>query len=278
MIGIRLEGRLGNQLFQYAFVYATAKKLSTKFYIDSSIDFFRLPMYFELSKTNYLDLELSIFSVKGYKNIFSYHLKKVYYLLIPKIFSLHTIQVENLVPPEQELDKIKNFNFYLGFFQSEKYFSEKSKEIKELFKIKNSYKKQFLYIKNNLPKNRTQVVVHVRRGDYVGLGLTLPLEYFHQTIKKVQEENTFFIFLSDDPNFVNIEFDYIDQKYISKHSEIIDFQFIMNADICILSNSSFSWWGAYLNNKQPKIFAPKNWLGIDTELPNSIIPDSWTKV
>ena len=71
MIAVRLEGRLGNQLFQYAFIYAAARKLNTSFYLDKSIEKFLLPQYFEVKNDFIRVLDNNIFSVTGYKNIFS---------------------------------------------------------------------------------------------------------------------------------------------------------------------------------------------------------------
>jgi len=97
-------------------------------------------------------------------------------------------------------------------------------------------------------------------------------------LKKLTIENPYYIFISDDLSYIEEEFDYLKEKYISKHNDIIDFQFLLNADICILSNSSFSWWGAYLNNKKATVFAPKFWLGKKSELPKHIIPEGWHKL
>ncbi len=101
--------------------------------------------------------------------------------------------------------------------------------------------------------------------------------YFHKAIESINNDRNYFIFVSDEPDTIENEFSYIKNKYISDNDEIIDFQFIIHADICILSNSSFSWWGAYLNIKQPKIIAPRYWLGRadNKELPVNVIPDSW---
>jgi len=79
MIAVRLEGRLGNQLFQYAFTFASAQKLNTKFYLDKSIDNFLLPQYFEVKEDFLQGLDKKIFSIQGYKNIFKVHLKRAVY-------------------------------------------------------------------------------------------------------------------------------------------------------------------------------------------------------
>ena len=65
---------------------------------------------------------------------------------------------------------------------------------------------------------------------------------------------------------------YKNAKYVHE-SEIVDFQLLMNADICVISNSTFAWWGAYLNRKVHKmVMAPKYFLGFHDgkEFPNGI--------
>jgi hypothetical protein len=55
---------------------------------------------------------------------------------------------------------------------------------------------------------------------------------------------------------------------------------LVNADICILSNSTFGWWGAYLNPKKPEIIASKYWLGRaqKKEYPTNVVPDHWQQM
>jgi hypothetical protein len=122
-------------------------------------------------------------------------------------------------------------------------------------------------------------VIHIRRSDYVDLNISLPVSYYKRAIEAIDDTDITYIFISDDPAFVETEFDYIPNKYISTHNEIIDLQFLINADICILSNSSFSWWGAWLNNKACKtVIAPELWLGQHSgqEYPNGVIQPEWT--
>ena len=62
---------------------------------------------------------------------------------------------------------------------------------------------------------------------------------------------------------------------------IIDFQLLLNADVAIIANSTFSWWAAYLNPNIQKVFLPRDWLGfrINKLLPPGIfnrLPSHWT--
>ena len=80
---------------------------------------------------------------------------------------------------------------------------------------------------------------------------------------------------------MKIEFNNVKNAHYSENSVISDLQFIINADICILSCSTFSWWGAWLNEKKTKtIFVPKNFLGfkVNKEFPVKMIPESWNKI
>ncbi|WP_343523797.1 alpha-1,2-fucosyltransferase [Pedobacter sp.] len=276
MITVHLQGRLGNQLFQYAFIYAAAKTLKTNFYIDKQTESFILPKYFNLKEEFTAPFDL-LFNINGYKNLFSFRLKKFFYRMLRMIFNLRKISFDNESDPLSNLLELRNQTIYEGFFQSAYYFTNIEKEIESLFELKQEFKSEFQQVVEKFPANKTIVAVHIRKGDYIDLGWNLPIEYYHQIIKELPVESSYFIFLSDQPKDIANEFNYIPNKYISHHEEIIDFQFLLNADICILANSSFSWWGAYLNKKKTKVFAPKFWLGKDKELPKDILPKNWTK-
>jgi hypothetical protein len=265
MVAVKLEGRLGNQLFQYAFIYATAQKLGVKFYLDKSIEKFIPLKYFDLQTDFITPLDRSIFSIKGVKNLFSIHAKRAFYKTLSTIiFGNKTIVIDNKELVTQALTKLKDGYMYEGYFQSEMYFESSRQAIKEQFVVKENYITKFSEIAKAVISTKKSIVIHVRRGDYIGLNYTLPLSYYKQALAAVNTDDAICIFISDDTAFVEKEFKDITNKYVSNYSEIIDLQFLINADICILSNSSFSWWGAWLNSKPGKIiYAQKHWLQIE---------------
>jgi hypothetical protein len=280
MIAVKLQGRLGNQLFQYAFIYAAAKRQNTSFYLDKTIYDFILPKYFEVKTDFVAPLDNTLFSIRGYKGFFCIRLKlKFYRLLHKRLLSRKEIILSNYEAVPDNLKLIRDKALYEGFFQSVDYFKEIEVEIRKLYSIKRPWIAAFEKIQKqiNLPGKR--VVVHVRRTDYLDLDWSLPLSYYKKAIEEAGTTGIHVIFISDDPAFVKKEFAYVTNKYVSTHDEITDLQFLMSADICILSNSSFSWWGAWLNGKSSKkIIAPKFWLGYnkEKEYPVGITQPGWT--
>ena len=79
MVGIRIEGRLGNQLFQCAFILAVSKKLNTRFFIDQYIERFVVDKYFKNIKGKSHNAIPLLFNINGFKNIFNFHLRRAYY-------------------------------------------------------------------------------------------------------------------------------------------------------------------------------------------------------
>lgn len=184
-------------------------------------------------------------------------------------------------------EKSKN-NWYYGYFQGENYFYQNKLEIKKRFQIKSKYKDKFDKLKNKIIGQSKYAIVHIRLKDYKTFGpdflngpdLTLPMEYYHNLIKRLPS-NIKVIFLSDDIKKIKNTFSYVNNAYFSENSVTDDLQFIINANICILSCSTFSWWGAWLNpNKNLKVFVPKYFLGfkVKKEYPANITPENWTQI
>ena len=284
MIAVRLEGRLGNQLFQYAFIYAASKKLNTGYYIDQYVEHSIVDKYFQNTGGNYFT---QLFKIKGFKNIFGFYLRRSYYryLALWGKFSIVECDYERT---ETEI-ALRNNTIYHGYFQSELFFNRFEELIRDKFAIKEIFVNQFNLLFRSLHQNNSIVTIHIRRADYQNLGhlnlggddLSLPLEYYKKAISKFDGQNIHFVFISDDLNFVSQNFKELTNKTISVESEIIDFQHLLNADGCIISNSTFSWWGAWLNKNPDKVvYAPKYFMGwrIKKETPIEIYPKEWIQI
>ena len=161
--------------------------------------------------------------------------------------------------------------------------------IRQKLTIKTEISQAFKDRFSELYRANTIVTVHVRRTDYKNLGhlnlggddLSLPLKYYQNALSTVTGKNLHYIFISDDTAFVEANFAGIQPKTISVENEICDFQHLLNADICITSNSSFSWWGAWLNEKESKVvYCPKYYVGfhLKKEIPLNIYPKEWRQI
>jgi hypothetical protein len=253
MVGHRVLGMLGNHMFQYAFIYSVSKRFKTPFFIEygsATMNKPRLYSYFKLQNDNY------------FKN----QLLKIWFSIFKRNATIIPIDSNSL--PEIELKKIKDNCIYSGFVQSEKYFQETP--VGHVFQVKKKYVQQFNDKYGELFKSKI-ITMHIRRGDYAeqsndflgGKDLQLPVNYYQSALKEISNLELYqIVIVSDDIEFCKDNFKNLKRCYFISDSEIMDFQIIMNADICIIANSTFSWWAAYLNKKQNKIiFAPRYWLG-----------------
>jgi hypothetical protein len=123
--------------------------------------------------------------------------------------------------------------------------------------------------------------VHMRRGDYFVSGtLALPTTYFTDALATLPEELPVIV-VTDDPRFVRNELRDRPDIRVEHNAEIIDLLLLMNAHAVVASNSSFSWWGAWLNrNPDAPVLVPEHWFGFATgvEDPYDVIPARWIQV
>lgn len=257
MIVVSLHSQMGNQMFQYAFAVSNAKSLKTLFftYLCSPNNPFKLE-YFKLDFfTRFVYSKKWI--TKQYKRIC-------------RIIIGNNRGVVGDNDGWLLLEDVKNNFYYSGYFQSEAYFKAHFNIVKKAFSIKNKYKKLFKEKYGDLFKENKVVVVHVRRTDYndvniKGLGsqgVALPLNYYRQALLMINNIGRYkLLFISDDIESVKKDFSDIPGAFFESNVSIVDFQLIQNADVAIISNSTFAWWAAFLSTKENIVMAPKNWLG-----------------
>ena len=231
MIITKLQGGLGNQLFQWA----TTKSLSLKYKSDYAFDL----AYF--STFNSRPLALSKF-------------KKINIPTVRKSYSV------GIVYDDFKFKEIPDNSYLNGYWQSEKYFidhrdvilADLSVQEDEIIRIKDKYK--------NIEDN--SVSLHIRRGDYVNLQdfhPTQPIEYYNNSIDLIKPSNIFI--LSDDIAWCREHIKYKNCTFIEE-DDITSINVMSLCNNNIIANSSFSWWGAWLNaNKDKKVIAPKDWFG-----------------
>jgi hypothetical protein len=163
-----------------------------------------------------------------------------------------------------ELPLFSSSTKLIGYFQSEKYFNEFRKEILDFLSPTIEITKK-LTIKFGRFLNNETCSIHVRRGDYVDLSdfyINLSEKYFESAVKKIGEDKMFLIF-SDDINWCKKNLNFIDNKIFVEGLE--DYESIYLMSMCkhnIISNSTFGWWGAWMNKNENKIVVSSSqWFG-----------------
>ena len=268
MIIGNLFGGLGNQMFQYAFIRCLSIESNENFgFTIDMIKFYRNNNNYELK--NAFNLDLNILNEKqiNFKTfyIFKYPLIRYFFSKIKlNSFSFH---FEKHISNKQRftIKKNKNYNIFYGYWQNEDYFTKFRSILLNDFRFQISSDKLNTHF-YNLIKSKNSVSIHIRRGDYKDSKShnCLNLEYYLQAIKYLESnyKNLFFFVFSDDIQWVKTNLDRNNFIFIDNNKEnaYIDMYLMSQCNHNIIANSTFSWWGAWLNtNEQKKIIAPRNW-------------------
>jgi len=269
MITVYLQGGLGNQMFQIASTYSHAKNHG-----DEAV--------FNLSNSHTPHQGENSSKYQG--NLFRFKNDPNVYNICHRTFT----------QPGHAYCELPYFpNLQLqGFYQSEKFFINHKQEVIDLFRLgltSPPYNLRWVKISSELESlrkslNKPIVSIHIRRGDYLkfkGIHDPCSVEYYNEAItlmkEKIGDFHTYFV--SDDIEWCKAVFD--GRGSFSSHTdELDDLILLVNADHNIIANSSFSWWGAYLNNNPNKIvIGPEKWFGPrgpqDTQ---DVIPENWIKI
>ncbi len=286
---VRLLGGLGNQLFQYAAGRSLAHKLRVPLKIDNN-DFKRYKLHkyslehFNLSSEEASESQLKLFPVRG-----SASRKDK---LLSKFFKKgsYTIFREKNLKFDQSFFNNKAPIYLDGYWQSENYF----KSIENVIRSEFTFKSPIDPLSNEILEkiiNSNSTSIHIRRGDYVNDSATNfkhgtpSLEYYYQAINIILEQtvNPHFFIFSDDINWVKNSL-IIDSRftYVSHNDSLSNYQDLRLMSYCknnIIANSTFSWWGAWLNSNRKKIVVtPKKWFNDGNLSQHDILPDYWISI
>lgn len=278
MIITKISDGFGNQMFMFACGYASARRLGTRLMLDISYLETNSMRSYELDKLNiYYD---KIFTTKHLKfYILKVLYRKVVHALMHIFFRFY--HEKRTYVYDEKLSNIKDNTYLFGYWQTEKYFRNYRTDLMRMFTPNYEPSNECLnYIR--LVQNCNSVAVHIRRGDYVNLGICLDRSYYENAFKKMEEQyNTvkYFIF-SDDIDYAKQMFqkgdrDIVYVQYSSQNSTLEDFFIMKNCKHIIMANSTFSWWAAWLNDNPDKIvifpatklaasdFYPSQWIMIN---------------
>lgn len=303
-MNIRFGGGLGNQMFQYAFLYAqTVKHPENSYNFDAIMH--RNPNEdvrdFALSNLN-ISHEIKVCNENEMNFWWKYLLlkRKVLRKLSNRFISdgrkriqflekFHIVHTEDIYKFFPEID-ITNDKFYVeGAFQSWKYFDEYRYAILKELTVKPEPSKSNRNILDQI-HNCEAVCVHIRRGDFLNSHYAetfaiCDFEYYKNAMEYIKEKTNnpvFYIFsnTSSDIAWIKNNYDFTDYNvnYIDLNNP--DFEELRLMYSCrhfIISNSTFSWWAQYLGNYEGKIVvAPSRWINEDIDTTDIYMPNWYT--
>jgi len=271
------QGRLGNQMFQLAALLSIAESNSLEWMI---------PPKDQKERTDYIIQDTFILSSLN-KN------KNIGISNYPDYFPENYFH-DNVFNEKYLTEVNEGFNI-TGYFQSYKYFEKYSGLIRENFKFKDHFKKICSQaIQNKNIDIESTIFLHIRRDDYLEFPdhhYNLPFSYFKKATKYFEKINNIIIF-SDDYNWCKRKRYFKKKKYLFGEDFFINEELENSIDVyelclmtmChggIISNSSFSWWGAWLQDKEKKIISPSlnKWFGEKVNYDaKDLILDDWIQL
>lgn len=298
MIILRLEGGLGNQMFQYAAARRLAEKHLTTLKLDLT--------WFETQtlrkyKLRYFNIWEHIATAHEIASFLDNSL--VYGRLANKIRNKLLLNHPVITSYQKSVIlREKYFHFdpdllnapcdvYMeGFWQSEKYFLDIAEMLRQEMSLRYLQTPNFQQI-SQLINDNCSISLHIRRGDYVvnpeanSYHGSCDLDYYRRAVEYIADHTSqpyFFVF-SDDPDWVkeNLSINF-PVNLVSKNDAFHDYEELSLMSQCqhhIVANSSFSWWGAWLNSNVSKIVvAPNKWFGNAQHNTEDLIPDAWIRL
>ena len=284
MLIIKITSGLGNQMFQYAFGRALSLRRKEDLFLDTNSykaqSIKDTPRRFILDQYKIIARIANPETIAPYWNPFRIFLKRVWKKIFPK--SDYVYQTSLATSPRTYLE---------GHFATEKYFKEYRDVLLIELQLKDALGEAAEKISRMIAlaaaENWVPVSIHIRRGDYISNDFaasyhgTIEKDYYEKAISYISskfDKVKFFIF-SDEIEWAKTHLSLNEEAVFVSNSGIKDYEELHLMSLCshnIIANSSFSWWGAWLNPNLNKIVvAPKKWVKKENVNTDDIIPTEW---
>ncbi len=290
MVIVKLQGGLGNQLFQYAAGRAVAHRNNVCLKLDLRLFESNLHRKYRLDRFN---IVASIATPDEVSNVTGMAPVKIWAKVWARIqrrlpYKWRSVIREPHFRFDSNILTVSGHVYLIGYWQSEQYFKEIEDVLRKELTLKYPPDTHNEAV-SSLIHQTESVSLHVRRLDYVSNpnqthAVCSPAYYQTATEKlaRTVKQPHFFVF-SDDMEWAqqNIRLDY-PVTYVTHNGEDRDYEDLRLMSWCnhhILANSTFSWWGAWLNpNPHKTVLAPRHWFNnphLDTR---DLFPDAWIQV
>ena len=276
---VRISDGLGNQMFQYAFAYALAKKTGAEVLLDPLFWGTSLRKYqleeFKIDNTKKLVSDVKDYILgfgprngRRFKDKFRQYLLKKNYNIVNEKEIMHfdkTVWTKEMP------------SFFIGFWQTPLYFDEYYDELKRQFVYKKKLSEKAIKYQNKINTGMS-VSLHIRRTDYVREtdNAAIQMEFYKKALEELERQiGKFQLFVfSDDKQFIRDNFCLHEYILIEDIEDLEEFELMRLCNHHIIANSTFSWWAAYLaENKGGIVYAPCT--GIWSE---DFYPKEWNRI
>jgi len=293
MVISKLIGGLGNQMFQYGAGRALSLMTDQILLLDvAGFKKYKLHQGFEINRVFKANVREA--TDEDVRNVLGWRAgmktRKLFNRLKIPILSGSSLAIEPHFNYWHELlNQRVESRYLMGYWQSEKYFKEYETQIRSDFTFSNQLEGFNFELASRLNECQS-VSLHVRRGDYVTHKATskilnlCSIEYYNHAISYISKmipSAIFFIF-SDEPEWVykNLTLPFNREIICNNHGKYsyIDMQLMSLCKHHIISNSTFAWWGAWLNPSKSKVvIAPKKWF-MDGRDDSDLLPAEWIRI
>jgi len=298
MLVVRISGGLGNQMFQWAFGKALSLQYNTSVVYDLS--FYRYTndnvtaRSYELNlfEASVIELDTEEYKIQPLPGSRLGRLQLMLDRIRGKKELIRIDESEYKVLLRSTLLR-KSDLYFNGYWQNEDYFKFCDHKIRQAFTPRESLlSSDTVQSVITEIRNRNSVSIHFRRGDYVTDPKTAQyhgvcsLSYYEAAVNHITQKirNPYFYIFSDDPAWVKKNFTLSYDHHImedKQYSSVIDMYLMSICQHHIIANSTFSWWGAWLNDSPQKlVIVPQRWFldVIRNEEKKNIVPSSWVRL